>query len=97
MSNISYISTNEIRKDLVGFLQSLASGQTYTVLHRSKPLVTVSGTNNSSINNAKTNTEDLLALLALARAQAKNTIDPNLSYKELYYQAVAAKHDLPRR
>ncbi len=38
------ISTKEIRNDLQGFLQRLKEGQTFQVVHRSKPIVTIAAT-----------------------------------------------------
>jgi antitoxin (DNA-binding transcriptional repressor) of toxin-antitoxin stability system len=99
MADVNYINTQEIRRDLVGFLCRLADGKEYMVLNRSKPLVRVRGTaaSGTAEKNPRQNTQEFLAIAAKARAQAKGTLDPNKSYKELYAETMAEKHGIPRR
>lgn len=96
MTKTLHISTNEIRQDLLGFLESLAAGQKYTVLNRSKPIVTVSG---RAIGDplVERSTIKMLALAAEARAMAQVTIAAEKTYKELYAEMIEAKHGIPRR
>ncbi len=98
MSNITYINTQEIRKDLMGFLQELAAGREYVVLNRSKPVVTVSGKGAANMNKAEArrNVQEFLAIGDLARASAKGTaeLDPQKSYKELYTETMGKKYGI---
>ncbi|NNN21628.1 MAG: hypothetical protein HKL80_06455 [Acidimicrobiales bacterium] len=43
MSDIRYINTQEIRRDLIGFLKSLESGEEVVVLNRSKVVARLNG------------------------------------------------------
>lgn len=82
------ISTKEIRNDLEGFLQKLKQGQTFQVIYRSKPLVTVV---------AKEDVDTYLAPDAGTPAAGRRSVhfvrqlphrprvfDPNKSFKDLY-------------
>ncbi len=97
MSNINYINTQEIRQDLMGFLRSLAAGQEYVILNRSKPIVSVSGKRTTiSEAEARRNMQEFLAIGDKARASAKgkNVLDPNKSYKQLYTETMGKKYGL---
>jgi antitoxin (DNA-binding transcriptional repressor) of toxin-antitoxin stability system len=100
MSKVSYINTYEIRKDLMGFLKSLANGQQYVVLNRSKPVVTLSGKGaKTSQANARQNMKEFLEAAAKIRAQAeangaKDAIPQGKTYKDVYYEDMAKKYGL---
>lgn len=82
------ISAKEIRNDLEGFLKKLKSGQTFQVMYRSRPIVTLV---------AKEQLDEFTAKDAGTPAAIKRSIelakkldhghpvlDPNKSFKELY-------------
>lgn len=100
MSKPSYINTHEIRQDLMGFLRSLANGQQYVVLNRSKPVVTLSGKRAAASQaDARQNMKEFLEIAAKIRAQieangGKNAIPPGKTYKDVYYEDMAKKYGL---
>jgi len=96
MSNqINYINTQEIRQDLMGFLQELAAGRRYVVLNRSKPVVTLSGSVEGVAavrRDAKRNIKQFLVAAEKARNSAKGTLDSAKSYKQQYAEDMAEKY-----
>lgn len=85
------ISTKEIRNDLVGFLRSLKNGQSYQVMHRSKPLVRVTADEQKTFTAPDAGTPDAAKRsIALVRSLEgrKSTLDPNKSIKELYEETM---------
>jgi len=85
--SMAIISTKEIRNDLVGFLRSLKNGQTYQVMHRSKPLVRVAAKEEKVYTASDAGTHDaIMRSIAVADSLRgrKTTLDPNKSIKELY-------------
>ncbi|HSH18019.1 MAG TPA: hypothetical protein VK978_01410 [Candidatus Saccharimonadales bacterium] len=100
MANIRYINTQEIRRDLLGFLQELANGQRYVVLNRSKPIVTLQGERTEpSPAEARRRIQAFLDAAATARASATITANMNTdtSYKDLYYDDMAEKYGISGR
>lgn len=95
MSQINYINTQEIRQDLMGFLNRLAAGQKFVVLNRSKPVVTVTGKAEAiSKEQARQNIQAFLAAAEVARSQAAGSLDPNKTYKELYTETMGEKYGI---
>lgn len=100
MPKVSYINTHEIRQDLMGFLRSLANGQQYVVLNRSKPVVTVSGKRSEpSPAEVRKNMQEFLKAAAKIRAQievngGKDAIPPGKTHKDVYYEDMAKKYGL---
>ena len=82
------ISTKEIRNDLEGFLRKLRNGQTFKVIYRSKPLVTVMAKEERDLylsEDAGSNTAAKRSV-AFARSlpERRVSFDPNKGFKELY-------------
>lgn len=82
------VSTKEIRNDLEGFLRRIKQGQTYQVMYRSKPLVTLT---------AAKEFDDFTAADAGTPASARRSaafvrnlptrkpvLDPGKNFKQLY-------------
>lgn len=84
------INTKEIRNDLTGFLRQLKNGQTIQVLHRSKPLVTLTAKpSRSQFESADAGTPAAAkhsAAFIRSLPKRKSTLDPGKSFKELYDQ-----------
>jgi len=82
------ISTKEIRNDLEGFLKELKSGQTFQVIYRSKPLVTLAAKEPVDEYTAKDAGTPAAAKRSIEFVKRlpprKPTLDPNKSFKELY-------------
>lgn len=98
MSELKYISTNEIRQNLVGFLKEVSMGKEFVVLNRSKPIVKVSGTIPGAPNETPgQNIQKFLEIAAKTRKSAKGTLDPKKSYKQLYGEAMAKKYGITGR
>ncbi|OGL30383.1 hypothetical protein A3F37_00715 [Candidatus Saccharibacteria bacterium RIFCSPHIGHO2_12_FULL_41_12] len=92
------ISVQQIRDDLNGFVDGLAEGKKYTILRRSKKIVSVAReTNKKPESHAPGSHESIMSSLDLAsqaRKQAKVSLDPKKSYKELYYEDKAKQYGL---
>jgi antitoxin (DNA-binding transcriptional repressor) of toxin-antitoxin stability system len=96
MSTLRYINTQEIRRDLLGFLQELAKGERYVVLNRSKPVVTLKADiETDPADGSRRRVGSFLEAAALARAAAKGNFDPCKPTKELYYESMAEKYGIP--
>lgn len=91
MSDINYISTDQIRKDLVGFLKGLESGREVAVLNRSKVIAHL---NQKPETYKKDSVKRMLEIADEIRAQAKPVYDPNKSIKELYWEDMNQKYDI---
>jgi antitoxin (DNA-binding transcriptional repressor) of toxin-antitoxin stability system len=81
------ISTKEIRNDLVGFLRALKNGQTFQVMHRSKPLVRISAEEDKVFTAPDAGTHAaILRSISLADSLRDRTptLDPHKSIKDLY-------------
>ncbi len=95
--NLDIVSTSEIRKNLVPFLRSLGDGHQVTVLHRSKPLVTINSStpklSSSEPGSAEAIHRAIDKALVLSESRAgKAVLDPNKSIKELYAESVGEKY-----
>ena len=92
------ISVQQIRDDLNGFVDGLAEGKKYTILRRSKKVVSVTREQNnrpeSQVPGSHESIMSSLDLASQARKQAKVSLDPNKSYKELYYEDKAKQYGL---
>lgn len=97
MPDIQYINTQEIRKDLHGFLKSVESGREVVVLNRSKAIARLNRKTDqaATAKAARKNMQEFLAVAAKARRQAKGTLDPNKSIKELYAETISEKYAKP--
>lgn len=91
MSKITYISTSEIRKDLVGFFKRLEPGKEVVVLNRSKPVVSI---RNAASAYPRKSSKEMLKIAQKIRSQAKGSLDPDKSIKDLYWEAMAKKYDI---
>ncbi len=93
MSDIRYINTQDIRKDLVGFLKSLESGQEVAVLNRSKVVALL----NKSTEIARS-THGVKQILSVAEEihstvnKKKGALDPTESYIERYHKDMSKKY-----
>lgn len=100
MSKVSYINTQEIRRDLMGFLRELAAGREYVVLNRSKPVVTLVGKDSKNArHDAHRSIAELLAISDTIQAAGKgkakqSNLDPNKSYKQLYTETMGKKYGI---
>ena len=90
------ISAKEIRNDLEGFLKKVKSGQTFQIMYRSKPLVTITAKEERDEFTAA----DAGTPAAIRRSieladklnrehRGRSILDPNKSIKELYEETQA--------
>jgi antitoxin (DNA-binding transcriptional repressor) of toxin-antitoxin stability system len=95
MSNIRYINTQEIRRDLVGFLKSLESGEEIAVLNRSKVIARL---NTQHVDvTARSGIKQMLEAVEMIQSATKakaNKLGPSESYKSRYYKDAAIKYDI---
>jgi antitoxin (DNA-binding transcriptional repressor) of toxin-antitoxin stability system len=82
------ISTKEIRNDLEGFLRKIRAGQTFKVMYRSKPIVTVAAKEENDPYLSKDAGTPAAARrsmdIARRLSSGQTKLDPNKSFKELY-------------
>lgn len=97
MNKDNTLSIQEVRRDLAGFFDLLAQGKTITVIAHSKPLVTVRSEQTDSKAENRRKVAEFLAAAAEARKQSKGTLDPNKSFKEMYYEDMAKKYGISGR
>ena len=100
MNKDNTLSIQEVRRDLAGFFDLLAKGKTITVIAHSKPLVTVqSQRSDSEVEKAKNRrqVDRILQAAEEARKSSRGTLDPNKSFKEMYYEDMAKKYGISRR
>ncbi len=90
------ISMQEIRKDVPGFLERIAAGDTITVIYHSRPLVTVQKQAEIA-EDPREQVKRILAASEKARASAKGTLDPNKTIKQLYAETAGEKYGIRRR
>lgn len=95
------ISTKQIRTDLIGFLRRLQQGEKITVIHRSKPLVTLSNTNEPGKKTEQEfmpgSPEALSRSARLMEEHNKNRpvkLDPKKSIKDLYHEMLDEEYGL---
>lgn len=94
MSDIKYINTQDIRKDLVGFLRSLESGQSVAVMNRSKVVALLNKKQpDYKTGGIKQMLETADTIHRTVKPSQKG-LGPVESYKERYYKDVAKKYDL---
>ena len=95
MSDIHYINTQEIRKDLVGFLKSLEAGEEVAVLNRSKVIARLNRSRNT-VRVAGGVRQMLDIADEIHRTTSKNPsgLGATESYKERYYNDMAKKYDI---
>lgn len=94
MSDIKYINTQDIRKDLVGFLKSLESGQPVAVMNRSK---VVAHLNKKQTDYKKGGIKQMLETADTIHRTLKashNGLGSVESHKERYHKDMAKKYDL---
>lgn len=94
MTDIKYINTQDIRKDLVGFLKSLESGQPVAVMNRSK---VVAHLNKKQPDYKKGGIKQMLETADIIHQTVKpgqKGLGSSESYKERYHKDVAKKYDL---
>jgi len=96
MKKDTTITLQEVRKDPLSFLKRINAGKTVTVIYHSKPFATVTSADSQSPSSPKS-VKRLLEYAELARQSAQVTLDPTKSYKELYSEDMAQKHDIPGR
>lgn len=94
MNATHFITMQEVRRDVPGFLKRIASGQRLTVVYHSKPLVTVT---NADLENPRTDTSQIQEFLAIAAAARKSAtsaakVDQAKSYKDQYHNHLAKKY-----
>lgn len=95
MSNIHYINTQEIRKNLVGFLKSLENGEEVTVLNRSKVIARLNRPR--TLAKASGGVKRMLEIadqIQRASTNKPNALGPTQSYKEQYYKDMAKKYGI---
>lgn len=73
MSNVTYINTQEIRQDLMGFLRSIEAGHNYVVLNRSKRVASLTSWDNTTAGKRKQSVKE--ALMAADISQLDLTRD----------------------
>lgn len=82
------ISTKEIRNDLEGFLKKLKNGQTFQVMYRSRPIVTLAAKEQLDEFTAKDAGTPAAARRSIKFVKSlparKPALDPSKSFKELY-------------
>ncbi|HSH31733.1 MAG TPA: hypothetical protein VK963_03660 [Candidatus Saccharimonadales bacterium] len=92
MKSVKTINTKQIRQDLVGFLRQLQQGQAFTVIYRSRPLVTLTTTEPPSqvtdpqhiVPGTPEALRESIRLAEKFNAGRQPKLDPNKSIKELY-------------
>ena len=96
-----FISIQQIRDDLNGFIDGLAQGNSYTVLRRSRKVAEVSGKSmekpTKPVPGSKEAMREFLDIAAKIRAESKGNLDPNKSIKELYHEMLDEKYGFSRR
>lgn len=99
MHKHDYITMQEVRRDVPGFLKRVAAGERLTVIYHSKPLVTVKNDQDESMAGKLTPgspeaVRRSVAAAAEARAQARPLLDPNKSIKQLYAETIGKKYGI---
>jgi antitoxin (DNA-binding transcriptional repressor) of toxin-antitoxin stability system len=95
MSDIHYINTQAIRKDLVGFLKELEAGEEVAVLNRSKVIARLNRPRTAV--KATSGVKQLLdAADEIHRTTKKKPggLGATESYKKRYYRDMAKKHGI---
>jgi hypothetical protein len=98
MSQIQYISTSQIRSDLVGFLESLFNGAKYQVINRSSPIggIVMSVPREQAMDNSKSGS-NLVDISLKIQAQSSNNseaLGPKENYKTRYRKDMAKKYGI---
>jgi antitoxin (DNA-binding transcriptional repressor) of toxin-antitoxin stability system len=93
MSDIHYINTQDIRRNLVGFLKSLESGQEVVVLNRSKVVARLNKSNSTPKNMGGVK-QMLASADKIHRTvnKGQESLGSTESYKERYYKDMAKKY-----
>ena len=95
MSDINYINTDEIRKNLVGFLKSLESGEEVAVLNRSKVIARLNRPRHSTKGSGSV-AQMLVVADEIHRSTKKlpGRLGTMESYKQRYYKDTAKKYGI---
>ena len=98
MSDIHYINTQEIRKDLAGFLKSLETGEEVAVLNRSKVIARLnrSGPEFRRPGGAR-QMLDIASRIQATTVKKPGGLGATESYKDRYYKDTAKKYGLSWR
>lgn len=95
------ISIQQIRDDPNSFVDGMARGKIYTVVRRSKMVATVGLKNSLPEKTVKPGSKEAVkkSIEIAKRIQRthKPLLDPNKSYKELYYEGMAKKYGISGR
>jgi hypothetical protein len=97
-----YISVQQIRDDPNGFVDNLSRGKSYTILRRSRPVVSsVRGTGVTSSSKyepgSKEAMREFVRLADIIRSSSKPVLNPDKSIKELYHEMLDEKYGISRR